>query len=185
VHFLEILLLSLALSADAFTVATTIGLRHRSARQIFRLTFHFGLFQSLLALTGAIAGTLFVSIMADYDHWIAFVLLSLVGLHMIYAALKHTQEQYANVDLTRGFSLVGLSIAVSIDALAAGVGLTTGGGAFVLAVIMIGLTAAAATLLAMLVAGRVADRLGKWLEIAAGLVLIGLGLWTLHNHNVF
>jgi putative Mn2+ efflux pump MntP len=181
-QILEILILSLALSADAFTVATSIGVRHRSARQIFRLAFHFGLFQSLLALAGALAGTLFVSLMSNFDHWIAFALLALIGLHMIYAAIKHTPEEYANVDLTRGFSLVGLSLAVSIDALAAGVGIPAAGGSFWLAVVMIGLTAAAATLLAMLVAGRIADRVGKGLEIAAGLVLIGLGVWTLYTH---
>ena len=180
--FVEILLLSLALSVDAFTVATTVGVRHRSARQVFRLTFHFGLFQSLLALAGALAGTFFVSIMASYDHWITFGLLSLVGIHMIYTAMSDARTRLNNVDLTRGFSLVGLSIAVSIDALAAGVGLPAVGGSLTLSVAMIGVTAALATLAAMLLAGHVADHLGKWLELAAGLVLIGLGTWTLYSH---
>jgi putative Mn2+ efflux pump MntP len=182
VHFIEIFLLSLALSADAFTVAATVGVRHGSGRQIFRLAFHFGLFQSLLALTGALAGTLFAAVMADYDHWIAFVLLILIGLRMIYGALKHSAEQLAVVDLTRGFSLLGLSLAVSIDALAAGVGLPSVGGSLTLAIAMIGLVTAIATVMAMLLAGRVAARFGTALEITAGFVLIGLGAWIVYGH---
>jgi manganese efflux pump family protein len=185
VHFVEILILSLALSADAFTVATTIGIRHRRGRQIFRLTFHFGLFQSLLALIGALAGTFFVSLMSDYDHWIAFALLVFIGLRMIHGALKNNPEKLANLDLTRGVPLIGLSLAVSMDALAAGVGLPAVGGSFWLAVVLIGVTAAAASLVAMLLAGRMPEHLGKRLEIAAGLVLIGLGFWTLFAHHAF
>jgi putative Mn2+ efflux pump MntP len=179
-HLVQILLLSLALSADAFTVGTTIGVRHRTGHQLFRLAFHFGLFQSLLALAGALAGTLFASYMADYDHWVAFGLLVLVGMHMIWAARGEDQKQFENVDLTRGFSLVGLSLAVSIDA--AGVGLPSVSTSLTLAIVLIGLTASAATLIAMLLAGKVADRVGKHLEISGGLVLIGLGAWTLITH---
>jgi manganese efflux pump family protein len=181
-HLVQILLLSLALSADAFTVGTTIGVRHRTGHQLFRLAFHFGLFQSLLALAGALAGTLFASYMADYDHWVAFGLLVLVGMHMIWAARGEDKKQFENVDLTRGFSLVGLSLAVSIDAFAAGVGLPSVSTSLALPVVLIGLTASAATLIAMLLAGKVADRVGKHLEISGGLVLIGLGVWTLITH---
>jgi putative Mn2+ efflux pump MntP len=182
VHFLEILILSLALSADAFTVAASIGVRHRSARQMFRLSFHFGLFQSLLALSGALAGTLFVSFMADYDHWVAFALLTFIGVRMIYGALKHSAEHLSQTDLTKGFSLISLSLAVSIDALAAGVGLPAVGASLTLAIFLIGLTAAAATLAAMLLSGHIAKRFGERLEIVAGFVLIGLGVWTLYVH---
>lgn len=182
---IEILLLSLALSADAFTVAASVGVRHRGARQISRLTFHFGLFQSLLTLLGALAGSLFVAVMAAYDHWIAFTLLSLVGMHMIYTARKSRTQQFANVDLTKGLSLVGLSLAVSLDALAAGAGLPAVRASLSIAVVMIGVTTAVATLVAMLLAGRMANHLGKWLEMVAGLVLIGLGVWTLFSHQAF
>jgi putative Mn2+ efflux pump MntP len=167
---------------DAFTVATSIGVRHQSGRQIFRLAFHFGLFQSLLALIGALAGTFFVSFMADYDHWIAFALLTFIGFRMIYGALKHTPEKLAGIDMTRGLSLVGLSLAVSIDALAAGVGLPTVGAPLPLAIALIGITASAATVLAMLLAGHVARKFDTGLEIVAGVVLIGLGVWTLWAH---
>jgi manganese efflux pump family protein len=178
----EILLLSVALAADAFTVGTTVGLRHNGTRQLFRLSFHFGLFQSLFALAGALAGTLFLGYMRGYDHWIAFALLCLIGAHMIYNAVKGDAQKLAETDLTRGFSLVGLSMAVSMDALAAGVGLPAAGGSFTLAVVMIGLVSALATVLAMLLAGRVGHWFGERLEIAAGIVLVGLGFWVLFSH---
>ena len=54
--FLEILILALALSADAFSIGAAVGLRHPGARQMFRLSFHFGLFQSLMSLAGALVG---------------------------------------------------------------------------------------------------------------------------------
>jgi manganese efflux pump family protein len=181
-RFVEILLLAFALAADAFTVATSVGLRHSGPRQLFRLSFHFGLFQSLFALIGALAGTLFLGYMRDYDHWVAFTLLVLVGLHMIYAAWRGDAEKLAQTDLTRGLSLVGLSAAVSMDALAAGVGLPAAGGPYALAVVMIGLVSALATLLAMLLAGRVQQWTGARLEVAAGVVLIGLGGWVLFSH---
>jgi manganese efflux pump family protein len=180
--FAEILILSLALSADAFTVGTSIGLRHNNARQIFRLSFHFGLFQSLLALIGALAGSLIIVYLQDYDHWIVFALLAFIGVRMIYGALTNAPDRLAEVDLTRGLSLIGLSLAVSMDALAAGIGLSAFGGSLTLAIAMIGLVAALATLLAMLLAGHIGRKVGKLCEVAAGLVLIGLGIWAPISH---
>jgi putative Mn2+ efflux pump MntP len=182
--FLEILILSLALAADAFTVGTSIGLRHTGARQIFRLTFHFGLFQSLLALIGALAGALVIAYMHDYDHWIVMALLAFIGGRMIYNAFTGEQEKLASVDLTRGLSLVGLSLAVSMDALAAGIGLSASGNgtSLWLAITTIGVVAAVATFMAMLLAGKIGNKVGKWCEIAAGLVLIVLGVWAPLTH---
>jgi manganese efflux pump family protein len=180
--FAEILILSLALSADAFTIGTSIGLRHNDARQIFRLSFHFGLFQSLMALIGALAGSLIIVYLQDYDHWIVFALLAFIGVRMIHGALTNAPDRYAAVDLTRGLSLIGLSLAVSIDALAAGIGLSALGGSLSLAITMIGLVAALATFFAMLLASHIGKRVGKGCEVAAGVVLIGLGIWAPVSH---
>lgn len=178
----EIFLLALALSADAFSVGAAVGLDHRRPRQVFRLSFHFGLFQALMPLVGALAGSLLLTWVRQWDHWVVFGVLAALGSRMVYGAVASDSEQHANVDLTKGWKLVGLSIATSIDALAAGIGLAMSGAPIALSVTIIGLVAAAATAIAMLAAGTLLRGLGKKAEVAAGLVLILLGVKTLLEH---
>ena len=178
----EILILALALSADAFSVGAAVGLRHSGPRQVFRLSFHFGLFQSLMSLAGALVGSLFVRYVESCDHWIVFALLTLIGLRMIYLSVKGEAERLADADLTRGLSLVVLSLAVSVDALGAGVSLPAAGANIPTAIIAIGVVSALATVCAMRLADKVRAWIGKRCEIAAGIVLILLGAWTLINH---
>ncbi len=180
---LEIFLLALALAVDAFSVGAAVGLDHRHPRQIFRLSFHFGLFQALMPLVGALAGTLLLRWVRQWDHWVVFAVLGLVGGHMIYEAVHGTEHSRTKVDLTRGWSLVGLSVATSIDALAAGLGLAMSNAPIALSVTIIGLVAAAATAFAMLAAGRLLHGLGKKADIVAGLVLIAIGVRTLLQHT--
>jgi putative Mn2+ efflux pump MntP len=183
--FFEILLLSFALAADAFSVGAVLGLRYRRPRQVFRIAFHFGLFQALLPLLGALLGGALLVYVASVDHWIAFGLLALLGGRMIWSGLHGSAETHGEVDLTRGWSLVGLSLAVSIDALAAGITLPATGAPVVPAVTTFGVVAGLATLVAMRLAGRIVPRVGRRVEIVAGLVLIGLGVKILHDHTGF
>jgi putative Mn2+ efflux pump MntP len=176
--YLEIIALSVALAADAFAVGATVGITHFSRRQIFRLSFHFGLFQSLFALCGALAGLLFLRLVENYDHWIVCIVLAGLGMHMIYGALYGKDKYLGNLDLTRGVPMIGLSTAVSIDALGAGIGLPAVGAPIAVSVLIIGLVTLGATLLAMVLARRISSRVGKYCEIGAGLVLIGLGIWA-------
>ena len=180
--FLEILILALALSADAFSVGAAVGLRHPGGRQVFRLSFHFGLFQSLMSLAGALAGSLFVRYVEGCDHWIVFALLTLIGLRMIYLAVKGEPARLADTDLTRGLALLGLSLAVSVDALGAGVSLPAAGAHIPTAVIVIGVVSALATVCAMRLADKMRAWIGRRCEVAAGIVLILLGAWTLIDH---
>lgn len=172
--FVEIIVLALALAVDAFSVGAAVGLTHRQPRQIFRLSWHFGLFQSLMPLVGALAGTLLERFVEPWDHWLAFGLLAFIGGRMIYGALRGDDRRFDR-DLTRGLSLIALSLAVSIDALAAGFTLALEDAPIVVPVIVIGVVAAGLTAVGMLIAGRISDRLGKSCEIGAGVVLIGLG----------
>jgi len=172
--FVEIILLALALAVDAFTVGAAVGLTHRQKEQIFRLSWHFGVFQALMPLLGALAGRTLEQHVAPFSHWIAFGLLAFIGGRMILGALRGEERRFDR-DLTRGLSLVGLSIAVSIDALAAGFTLGLSRESIALPVIVIGVVAAALTAVGMVLGGRVGPRLGKGCEIVAGVVLIGLG----------
>jgi putative Mn2+ efflux pump MntP len=179
----EILLLALALSADAFSVGAVLGLRYRRPRQIFRLSFHFGLFQALLPLLGAFLGEYVLTHVARWDHWIAFGLLAFLGVRMIRAGSGGRERRAESIDLTRGLSLIGFSLAVSIDALAAGITLPAMGAPIVFSVAVIGVVAATATLAAILLAGSIGKRMGSRVETAAGVVLIGLGLKIVADHQ--
>jgi putative Mn2+ efflux pump MntP len=181
--FPEILLLSLALAADAFSVGAALGLRYRGPREVFRVAFHFGLFQALLPLLGALVGGALLVFVESVDHWIAFSLLSLIGGRMVWSGFQRDAEREVSVDLTRGWSLLGLSLAVSIDALAVGITLPAAGAPVGTAIVMFGLVAGLATLGAMRFASVIAGRAGGRVEILAGLVLIGLGLRILHVHT--
>lgn len=185
---IEIFLLALALSADAFSVAAVVGIQACERRQRFRLSFHFGLFQMLMPLLGALLGRLALEAVEAYTHWIACALLSAIGLKMIVEGLR--QKDSANVasqgqgpdcipaDRTRGWSLLGLSLATSIDALGAGlgVGLVLETGRLLFAAIVIGLTCGAITWLGMRSGALIRRFAGRWVEPAGGLVLIGLGM---------
>ena len=183
--FLQILLVALALAADAFSVGAALALRYRSARQVFRVAFHFGLFQALLPLLGAVVGAALLRYVEAVDHWVAFGLLVLVGGRMMWSGWRGEPEGASPVDLTRGWSLVGLSVAVSIDALAVGITLPTAGASVGLAVATFGVVAGLATWVAMRLVAPVARRLGGRIEVAAGLVLVALGVKILHDHTGF
>ncbi len=165
----------MALAVDAFTVGAAVGLRHGSPRQVFRLSFHLGLFQALLPLIGSLIGSALEETVAAFDHWVAFGLLLLVGGRMIFGVFG-VGEKREDRDLTKGGSLVLLSLAVSIDALAVGLTFGVSGVPFVLPVILIGVTAAAMTVIGMMLAHRIGRVLGKGCEFVAGLVLIGIGV---------
>ena len=104
---------------------------------------------------------------------------------MLWAGLREAPEERLAVDPTRGWRLVGLSLAVSIDALAAGITLPAAGAPVGLAVTTFGVVAGLATMAAMRLAGHIARRVGSRVEVVAGLVLIGLGVKVLQDHTGF
>jgi putative Mn2+ efflux pump MntP len=170
---------------DAFAVALAAGvlLHPASGRQLFRLGFHFGLFQALMPIIGWLAGSSVQNWLEAYDHWIAFGLLVFVGGKMIREAF-HDEDERRSSDPTRGFTLVMLSVATSIDALA--VGLTLG----MLAIdiwfpaLIIGLVAGGMTLIGMRLGGRIGSAWGQRVEILGGLVLILIGVKILMEHTL-
>ena len=175
--------LALALAMDAFAVALGTGtvLARLTGRHIFRLGFHFGLFQALMPVIGWLAGQTVVQFISAWDHWIAFTLLALIGARMIHEALSD-DEKPDDRDPTRGASLVMLSIATSIDALAVGFSLSVIGVSIWFPAFIIGLVAGVLTVVGMLVGRRIGDRWGSRVEILGGLVLIAIGARILCEH---
>lgn len=174
------LLLAAALAMDAFAVALTQGARFRpDVRGGLAIALTFGVFQAVMPLIGWGIGTVALVYVEAIDHWIAFGLLTFLGVRMLGG---HVGEEKAARALT-GRTLLVAGLATSIDALAAGLTLPTLGVAPPLAVALIGivttLMAGAGVLL-----GRIAgDRVGAWAERAGGIILIGLGIRILGQHS--
>ena len=182
-YAITLLGLALALAMDAFAVALGTGtvLARLTGRHIFRLGFHFGLFQALMPVIGWLAGQTIVRFVSAWDHWIAFTLLVLIGGRMIHEAMSG-EEKSDDRDPTRGLSLVMLSIATSIDALAVGFSLSVIGVSIWFPAFIIGLVAGALTVVGMLVGRRIGDRWGPRVEILGGVVLILIGVRILCEH---
>jgi len=175
--------LALALAMDAFAVALGTGavLSRLTGRHLFRLGFHFGLFQALMPVIGWLAGLTIMQWVEAWDHWIAFSLLAIIGGRMIYEAFSD-EEKTDDRDPTKGLSLVLLSIATSIDALAVGFSLSVIGVSIWMPALVIGLVAGVLTIAGMLLGGRIGDRWGSRVEIFGGLVLIAIGVKILVEH---
>ena len=180
---ITLLFIAIALAMDAFAVALAAGvvLHPVSKRQLFRLGFHFGLFQGMMPVLGWLAGLSVQSLISAYDHWIAFGLLSFVGGKMIYEAFDHEEEKERS-DPTRGATMVMLSVATSIDALAVGLSLAVIGVDIWTPALVIGITAAVLTVIGMLLGGRIGMIWGKRVEVIGGCVLISIGLKILIEH---
>lgn len=164
---------------DAFAVAVVAGLTLESLtrRHVFRLSFHFGLFQGLMPTIGWVAGVAVHRYLAAFDHWVAFGLLAFVGGRMIYsAAFGGGQDAKPSADPTRGWSLVILSVATSIDALAVGLSLALLGSTILVPVLVIGVVAAGFTIAGMYLGRRIGSAWGRKVEILGGIILIGIGI---------
>ncbi|MBN1355785.1 manganese efflux pump [bacterium] len=174
----EILLLSIALAADAFSVGSAVGFQSHAPRQIFRLSWHFGLFQALMIWLGLSLGDALLSEIALWDHWVAWLCLCLIGIKMITEAFRRVPGIRVR-DSTRGLSLLGLSLSVSIDALAAGMGIAALPPPVLLTVILVGFTSLAATWISMLIARKLKQWVGRSCEVGAGIILILIGFQIL------
>ncbi len=180
--FYEIFLIAVSMAMDAFAVCLVAGSTRQAngVRPVFRLSFHFGLFQFLMPLAGWLAGYTVEPLIRDYDHWIAFALLACVGLRMMYAAVHGDESQPA--DPSRGWTLVLLSIAVSIDALAVGLSLGVLGIPVWYPAVIIGLVTGVLSLAGLRLGHDFGGRLGRPVEIIGGLVLIGIGMRIAISH---
>lgn len=178
-----ILLLAVVLGIDAFAVAMGVGaaLGRVSPRQMFRLSFHFGLFQFMMPVLGWLAGAQLVAVIGRVDHWIAFGLLAVIGGRMLRESFRAEGEEIAS-DVTRGLALVSLSIATSIDALAVGLSLAFLKVGVLLPSVVIGIVAAAMTATGMRLGQRGSARIGRHMERIGGVVLILIGIRIVIEH---
>lgn len=176
--WLSVMAIAVALAMDAFAVAIVTGLTVKplTNRHVFRLAFHFGLFQFLMPLIGWAAGHAVQKYIAEFGHWVAFGLLGFIGGKMIWGSLRgNSPEQNSRNDPTSGWQLVVLSIATSIDALAVGLSLGLIGSAIIIQALIIGVVAGSFTTIGMALGRQIGSAWGKRVEIVGGLILIAIG----------
>lgn len=181
--FIELFLLAVGLSMDAFAVSICKGLSMKRAalKEAAVCGVWFGGFQALMPLIGYFLGTLFAGAIEAFDHWVAFGLLALIGVNMLREAFG-TEEEAHDADLSFKTMLI-LAVATSIDALAVGISLAMAGNVHIFtAVILIGATTFLLSAIGVKVGNVFGCRYEKKAEAAGGIILILLGVKILLEH---
>jgi len=184
---LEILIIAIGLSMDAFAVSIGKGLSVKkvSWKNALCVGLWFGGFQALMPLIGYYLGVSFADFVSSVDHWIAFVLLCLIGGNMIREAVSKG-DQCEVMDSSFGVKTMFLmAVATSIDALAAGVTFAFLNANIWISIGIIGATTFAFSVVGILIGHAVGCRFHKGAEIFGGLVLIGIGAKILIEHLFF
>ena len=179
--------LAFALAMDAFAVSVAAGvsLRKVSFRHTFRLSWHFGFFQFMMPVIGWSAGLTVRPLIEQYDHWVAFGLVFLIGGNMIREALQHSPAETQKNDPTRGLTLIMLSVATSIDALAVGLSIAMLGIYIWFPALVIGVVAAVCTGIGVHLGKKVgaSSHMSRYADTLGGMVLIGIGINILYQHD--
>lgn len=179
----ELLLLGLALAMDAFAVSLSKGvsLRKITFKTAFIIALTFGLFQGLMPVLGFLLGERFEGLMSQFNHWIAFILLALIGLKMLKEAFSEEEDEELESRLDPK-ELILLGIATSIDAMAVGVSLAFLKVDLATSAFIIFLVTFLLCFIGVNVGNLAGTKYQKKAEILGGIVLILIGLKTLLDH---
>lgn len=186
-NIVELLLIAVGLSMDAFAVAVCKGLSMKkcTVKKAAIVGAWFGIFQGRMPLIGYFLGVQFKETITSIDHWIAFILLGIIGGNMIREAFCEEEEseydaQQESLDMRTMF---GLAIATSIDALAIGVTFAFLQVKIVPAVSFIGIVTFILSMIGVKVGNVFGEKYSKKAEIAGGVILILLGIKILLEHT--
>lgn len=181
----ELLLIAVGLSADAFAVAVCRGLSMRKLnfKHGLIIAAFFGFFQGLMPVIGYFLGIRFESYINNYDHWIAFVLLGFIGGKMIIEALKCDEEvEKKEIEVLNIKELFIMAIATSIDALAVGVVFAMNSVNIFSSAAIIALTTFILSLIGVIIGNKFGAKYKKWAELIGGIILVLIGLKILLEH---
>lgn len=186
--FLELFLLAVGLSMDAFAVSICKGLamKKADAKGMAICGAWFGGFQGLMPLIGFFLGTLFASAIEAVDHWVAFGLLGIIGFNMLKEAFEKEEEgcdcENNDADLSVKTMFV-MAVATSIDALAVGISLAMAGNVNIwIAITLIGITTFVLSAIGVKVGSIFGSKFEKKAQLAGGIILICLGVKILFEH---
>lgn len=183
--FIAVVLLALAMSTDAFAAAVGKGTALQNPRwsEALRTGLIFGCIEAMTPIVGWALGYAAADHVKDWDHWIAFTLLLLLGGRMIFAALKASPEVEVEKPSSHGFwVLVVTGFATSIDAMAVGVGLAFLDVKIFPIAAAIGFATFVMVTIGVMVGRVLGNIAGRWAEALGGIVLIGIGAVILYEH---
>jgi len=174
----------LSMDALAVSVANGIMIKQLRAQHAFRIAFSFGFFQAMMPLIGWAAGITFSQYIKPVDHWIAFALLLGVGARMIWESISEGKKDEAQRNCLHFPTLLILSIATSIDALAVGVSFAFLDITIWFPIMIIGIITFIICFIGVIIGNKMGRIFGNKLGIIGGLVLIGIGIKILLEHLI-
>ncbi len=178
----EIIFIAVGLAMDAFAVAICKGLSMKKIdyKKAIIIALYFGLFQTLMPVLGYFLGSSFTNVVEKIDHWIAFILLSIIGINMIKESTsKEEEKRNDKVDIK---TMLLLAIATSIDALAVGITFAFFKVNILLSVIIIGIITFIISFLGVIIGNKFGDKFQNKAELFGGIILILIGLKILLEH---
>ena len=179
---ITILLIALGLAMDSFSVAIANGLATKTFKiaKALKIAAFFGFFQAIMLIIGWYAGVHILDLISDYDHWVAFFLLTFIGYRMIYESIR--KESTRLISSLSIKVLLILSIATSIDALAVGLSLSLLNVSAINPAIITGVVTFSLSFFGVYIGGRFGSILKNRVESLGGLILIAIGLKILLEH---
>lgn len=182
--FVTLLLIAVGLSFDSFAVSISCGLMVKEIKffQAFRFAFTLALFQSLMPVFGWLLGYSIKEYVEAFGHWIAFILLVIIAIRMIFSSLKKNGREKTNPLEIK--AMIGLALATSIDALVIGVGLAFLNLNILLIIFTIGAVTFIISMLGVLFGKKAGGKFGKKMEIVGAVILIIIGLKILLQHFI-
>ncbi len=183
----ELILLAIGLSMDAsaVSISNSLCIKKISVKHVLQMAFMFALFQGMMPLIGYYAASAFAGVINQFDHWIAFILLTIIGGKMIHEAITEDLNQNCNAFSLTFKILLVQAIATSIDALAVGVSLSALSVNIIYAISIISIITFICCTLAIMIAKRFGSLLGKRADIVGGILLIAIGLKIFIEHMFF
>ena len=180
---IEIFFIGIGLAMDAFAVSICKGLSMRKLdiSKMIIIGAYFGIFQALMPLIGYLLGTSFEALVTQIDHWIAFILLAIIGVNMIIEALGKDEESN-HTDSVDFKEMIILAIATSIDALAVGITFAFLKVDIIKSILIIGITTFIISMIGVIIGNNFGNKYEKKAELAGGIILIFIGLKILLEH---
>lgn len=175
--FVASLVLAVGVAMDAFAVSLGVGTAGKAndRRSKFRLSFHFGFFQSAMTLLGWLLGSTVANLIHSFAGWVALALLGYVGFGMIRSG-RNTECESWKGEPSKGRTLMMLCVATSLDAMAVGVGMGVLKTQVVSPILLIGLVTGGLSIIGLEAGRQLSNTFGKRMEILGGLILVGIGL---------
>lgn len=183
---IALIFVAIGLAMDAFTVAIAkgISLKEATFSQAAKVALFFGGFQALMPFLGWLFGLSFEKYITAFDHWIALILLTLIGGKMLYESFKDEDEEEEEADPLNARSLLVLAIATSIDALAVGVTFAFLNVNILTSVALIGIITFVISFAGVIIGNKVGEYLKNYAEIVGGIILILIGISIFLEHTV-